>query len=278
MKIVERLSILLFVITSICFAAFCWQKNQDTDSIKPAITCDETSIKVNVDVTEEELLEGVTAWDDVDGDITDKIMIASYSNFIDVEKATRNIKYIVFDSHNNVSYITREICYTDYESPHFYLKNPLQFRVNSTINLYDCIGATDCLDGDISDKIKVVYNDAGTINSIPGEYEVKFQVSNSAGDVSYLTTKIEIYEGSYYKPEIELNQYLVYVEKWREFNPYEYVANITSALDGEVLAIENVNIYGEVDTAMVGTYELVYSVVSSNGYEGTNRLVVIVEK
>lgn len=278
MKIVERLSVILLLITGVCFVFFYWEKSKNTDTINPEMTCEEMSLSVSVNVTEKELLEGITAWDNVDGDLTDKIIIASYSKFINLNEATRNVKYIVFDSHNNVSQIVREIKYTDYEPPKYYLKQPLRFRVNSSINLYECIGATDCLDGDVSDKIKVVYNDAGTINNTPGEYGVQFQVANSAGDVSYLTANVEIYEGSYYKPTIELSDYLIHIEKGSEFNPLDYVVELTSALEEEELTTADVQVYGKINRFRAGTYELVYSVVSTNGYEGTNRLVVIVKE
>lgn len=275
MKIVERLSLLLLLITGVCFAVFWYQKWQNADSVRPEIVCDTPEIEVGVNVTGEQLLEGVTAWDDKDGDLTDKILIASYSKFID--KGVRNIKLVVFDSHYNVAQMTRTVRYTDYISPRFYLKKPLQFRTNSTINLYDCIGAVDCLDGDISDKIKVVYNDAGTSNSNPGEYEVRFQVSNSAGDVSYLMANAEIYEGSYYKPEILLSQYLLYVKQGAEFKPEQYIEKVESALETEELTAADVQIHSTVNTSVSGNYEVRYSIVSENGYEGTSRLIVIVE-
>lgn len=275
MKIIERLSLLLLLTTGICFAVFWYQKWQNADSVRPEIVCDTPEIEVGVNVTEEQLLEGVTAWDNRDGDLTDKILIASYSKFVD--KGVRNIKLVVFDSHYNVAQMTRTVRYTDYVSPRFYLKKPLQFRANSTINLYDCIGATDCLDGDISDKIKVVYNDAGTSNSNPGEYEVGFQVSNSAGDVSYLTANVEIYEGSYYKPEILLSRYLLYVKQGAEFKPERYIEKTESALETEELTAADVQIYSTVNTSVPGNYEVRYSIVSENGYEGTSRLIVIVE-
>lgn len=275
MKIIERLSLLLLLITGICFAVFWYQKWKNTDSVRPEMICDTPEIEVGVNVTEEQLLEGVTAWDNKDGDLTDKILIASYSKFVD--KGVRNIKLVVFDSHYNVAQMTRTVRYTDYVSPRFYLKKPLQFRTNSIINLYDCIGATDCLDGDISDKIKVVYNDAGTGSSNPGEYEVGFQVSNSAGDVSYLTANAEIYEGSYYKPEILLSQYMLYIKKGEAFKPEQYIEKVESALETEELTAADVQIHSTVNPSVSGSYEVRYSVVSENGYEGTSRLIVIVE-
>ena len=116
--------------------------------------------------------------------------------------------YVAFDSDNHVARATRELRYTDYESPRFELTEPLQYLPGS-VNLK--VSARDCLDGDITSAIKLVAQDA-IVTDQPGEYRATFQVANSAGDVSSLPVTIEIVESEMQgAPEILLTTYLDYI-------------------------------------------------------------------
>lgn len=54
--------------------------------------------------SQEELLQGVTAWDNRDGDLTSEIMIDHISTLIGAN--TAKITYVVFDSSDRVAKLT----------------------------------------------------------------------------------------------------------------------------------------------------------------------------
>src|SRR5699024_3957713 len=58
------------------------------DSIPPVITRESDTVTVSVAAEESELLAGLTATDDEDGELTGEIMISSMSNFTEPRKRT----------------------------------------------------------------------------------------------------------------------------------------------------------------------------------------------
>ena len=59
------------------------QERMDEDPHSPVITCDTDEIEIPVDYTREQLMEGVHAEDQEDGDLTDEIITGQFSQFID---------------------------------------------------------------------------------------------------------------------------------------------------------------------------------------------------
>ena len=88
----------------------------------------EDSIKilhVNSDFTYDDLYEGLTATDDVDGDITDQIMIGEISSL--AENNTASYNCVVFDSDGQCSEFNRKMVIDDYAHPRIYLTSPLLY-------------------------------------------------------------------------------------------------------------------------------------------------------
>ena len=77
-----RIGISLLCVLSICLSAVFFVKAKLQDKTYPVITIDEQIIDVSINVTDEGLLKGVTAYDKKDGDITSKIYIESISKFV----------------------------------------------------------------------------------------------------------------------------------------------------------------------------------------------------
>ena len=90
-------------------------REKTVDDVPPVLTCTEGVLEVSVSASQEELLQGVTAWDNRDGDLTSEIMIDHISTLIGAN--TAKITYVVFDSSDRVAKLTRTIAYTDYEAP-----------------------------------------------------------------------------------------------------------------------------------------------------------------
>ena len=89
----------------------------------PVIAFASDVLEVPTTATEEDLLQGVTATDAEDGDVTDSILIEGVTRF--VSDNTVKVTYAAFDSQSHVTKATRSVRYTDYTSPRFTLSGPL---------------------------------------------------------------------------------------------------------------------------------------------------------
>lgn len=290
MRKAKAASILLFVISLVLFLYCIFVREGAQDQSGPQIQIDQQEIQVSIAASEEELLQGVTATDRKDGDVTESLAVESLSNFI--EKGRRKISIVAFDSDNHVARAEREIVYTDYTSPVFSLDSPLRFSTEAE-NLLTGLHAQDCLDGDISNKIQLSFQN-NIYSLTPGQYQVTYSVANSAGDVKNLPVTVEIYDSAQevQTPTIELSQYLVNLTSGEAFDPWTYLSSVTvnrseyvkgedgilrnSFNEEEILDSSAVQIENPVDTNTPGVYEVVYGVYDEDGVQGTVRLIVSV--
>ena len=84
--------------------------------------------------------------------------------------------------------------YTDYTAPVITVTGPLTFPVG-TVNMLQGVSALDCIDGDISDQIQILYDDKMN-PSVPGIYPARLRVTNSIGGYSELPVSIELYDAA----------------------------------------------------------------------------------
>lgn len=189
------------------FAAYCIREKMMTDSSGPVISAGEKEIQVSIHDGDDVLLQGMTAEDKKDGDVTDSLIVEKISGFYDDGK--RMVTYAAFDSDNHISKVQRELTYTDYVSPRFSMSGSTRFRAGSNVNIDTIISAEDCLDGDLSNKVKI-HMDTAINNRVTGIYPVKYSVTNSAGETVTLPLNIEIYESQGNEVSLNLKTYLVY--------------------------------------------------------------------
>ena len=140
--------------------------------------------------------------------MTGRVIVESISHFI--TPGVSNVTYAVCDSQNHVTTATRRIVYTDYTPPRFTMSDDLVFSVNEQANPFRCIGATDVIDGNISDRIKITAEN-GFQSGTAGVYPITVQVTNSKGDVASLQLSVTIENTSLYAPRITLKNYLMYI-------------------------------------------------------------------
>lgn len=292
MKRIRIAVIALFAISIVVLAAFTIWSNLGKDETPPVLECDESSIVVSVKDGESALLKGLTASDDVDGDITDAIRISSISHF--AEQGKRTVEYVVFDSSNNFATCRRTVQYSDYESPRIYLDAPFRISISEldSIDTTSCMRVEDVLDGDISNKIRLSFDDASYIQGT-GFYNVTAQVSNSAGDTVSLALEMNIIdsgnssETQKYYPT--LSDYVLYVKVDEAINLKTYLTGVTRSgqqydfSGGESESILNItsddiNIVNHVDFSTPGTYTVDYSYTSPSGVTGLTKMIVVVEE
>lgn len=274
MKYIRRGIVMLFLASVALWAAVYVLTVRDKDQTPPQITGTTDEIQVSVGATDEELLAGLTASDDRDGDITDKIRVGAHSKFI--HKGSCEVQYYVFDSSYNVAQFSRRVTYTDYESPRFILSSPLIYEVDSTVSVMSRVSAKDDLDGDISGKIKIVSSNVN--ESKEGVYSADLEVTNEYGDVCELELPVHIVEKGFFDeeaPQIVLNSYLVYLKKGEQLNPEQYLQKVMEADESEG-NLDDVQIENGADTSKEGIYEVTYTYESSNGKSTVSYLIVAV--
>ena len=293
---IAKLSMLIFAAVAVYFCIFQYQNARRIDSSGPEITMDADTITVSVKDDEQALLQGITAQDRKDGDVTDSIVVENLSALVGNGKRTAT--YAAFDSDNHVTRESRNVVYEDYTRPVFKLSAPLQFPVNTT-EILGSLRAVDCIDGDITSTVKFLPQGEFSTETA-GTYQVEFRAVNSAGDVAILNAPIRIYEpGSNQGPEITLTEYLVYLEQGDSFDPVDYLDTIKlnrvyDIVEGEgnydrdpqpederiVVGSDYIDIDNTVDTDIPGNYTVTYSRTEDAGNQDTEtgsvQLIVIV--
>lgn len=226
----RRFRLLLLIFFLVVFAVFMASNIHEyltSDYTAPEISAEEEVMYLSVNDPDEMLLQGLSAEDNLDGDVTESLVVVSKSKFI--SKGTRNINYAAFDKNNNVGTYVRKLVYTDYHSPRFVISEPMRFVAgNSSYNYLRFVRAQDCLDGNISPQIKITFGGTETASEAVSEQKIHLQVTNSAGDSSVLdlTVTFEDFD-SYSKASPALKEYVIYIKAGEKPNP-----PLRSYLDG----------------------------------------------
>lgn len=284
MRKLRNFSIILFLISAALFAYFQAREMSLQDRNGPEITVSKPSVSVSINDPEEKLLEGITAFDKRDGDVTDSLVVENISTFL--RPGTRIVRYAAFDQDMHVSRAEREMTYTDYRAPEFSITKPLVFTPGDT-ELLKNVEVSDCLDGDLSDSVKIL-SDTELLVDVPGEYEVRLQASNSAGDVAELPVVMRIQQAQSNMPQILLDNYVVYLNPGEEFDQYAHIEGVSigntvyEVEEGKgtygrkdrdpsemaVVGTRQIHIANPVDTSVPGNYKVTYSMTISVGNYG----------
>ena len=291
MKRLRILVILLFVVSAAYSGFYFYRLERSRDETYPEIHFDSDTVEVSVQDGEDAWLRGVTAYDGKDGDITSSVMVESLSRFM--EKGRRVITYAAIDSDGHVSRMSRELVYTDYVSPRFSISEPLRYSQRETADLLRGVQVTDCLDGDITYRVKAAVVGAtgsGTVRS----YEIEYSVSNSAGDLVTLPATIRLYDDTAADyVNVNLNQYIVYLKPGDTLNPDDYLKSYSidntefefgqtinpSAPPENQVRIDKslVRVRSNVKNDTPGVYTVTYTLYTGM-YFGAVDLIVVVEE
>lgn len=273
-KLLQRLTLVLFVLVLAAFIGFSIVERLTTDMTLPYITVESDVIEISVKDKKEVLLSGVTAYDEKDGDISDRVLIESVSKFI--EPGVCSVTYAVSDSDKHVAKQTRTVRYTDYTPPEFYMKRALVYGVDEALDIRAAVGARDSIDGDISDRVSIVTTDY--VKNTIGVFTVSLQVSNSMGDTIYLDVTVHVEGNETMAPQIQLKKSLIYIKKGEEPNFEDYLGDVT--VNGVLLKKDEIQllISTNFDSEETGTYNVHYYISTNEGYEGHSIMTVVVEE
>lgn len=272
MKWLRRITLILFTTMLVAFIAFSVLDKLKTDNSIPTISLELEELEISVKDKKETLLNGVTAYDEKDGDITDKVLVESISKFI--EPGIFDVTYAVSDSDNHVTKKTRRVRYKDYTQPEFYMKRALVYSVDEEVDIRAAVGARDCIDGDISDRVTVTATDL--VQNTAGVFTVSLQVANSMGHMIYLDVTVHVEGNETMAPEIQLEKSLIYIKKGEEPVFEDYIKEVT--VNGVLMKNYGLLISTNFDSSKTGTYNVHYYISTNEGYEGHSILTVVVEE
>ncbi len=284
MKMRKWIPVIALVLCLLAFAAYRIFDRVVTDKVSPRITVEETGdiLQVSMNDPDSVLLQGVTAQDNKDGDVTDSLIIESVANINQNHQVV--VTYAAFDRAGNVAKAQRTVQFTDYRSPRFTLSGPLAFPYGSRTGVLDYIGAVDGLDGEIGYRVKTTMMDDTTITA-EGIHNVLFRVTNSLSDTAELVIPVEVYDADQHDADLFLKEYIVYILVGSAFDAESYLkeyrlfgetTDLTRGISGGL----TLDTTGTVNVNEPGVYTVGYTVTAvRNGlvYSGYSKLVVVVE-
>ena len=271
MKLLRIIVAILTVVMVAVFGFVYVQERFFSDKTIPRITIESENLDVKATATDADLLRGVSAYDEKDGDLTSRLLVESIGNFI--KPGCCRVTYAVCDADNHVVTAQRQIRYTDYTPPKFILNAPLLFSVYGTLNIVGIIGAVDCLDGDISQNVIIYSPDYEPGQT--GHFSVRATVQNTKGDSAEIVLPMLVDRLASNAPQIELTEYLIYLKKGQTPDWNRYIAGATdhTGLDAQLTY--------HIETDFIARKEGIYSVdyygTDEAGVVGHTRLLVVVE-
>ena len=272
MKILRYGVMALFCVALIIFTSSVVVDFLKSDSSVPELTSDRDVVEIPCDYTKEQILAGLSAKDEQDGDLTSQIIAGNQSRFI--EKGVCNVTYVVFDSAGQSASLTRKVRFTDYYSPRFYASDSLTFleKEGTSTELLKLLSVEDALDGDLTSMI--VFDNSNVNYSLAGSYTGTFSVTNSYGDTRNISLPVHIIDSSK-TIDIQLSQGIVYLATGQTIDPDQYVLKAVNS-EGDSVSTRNIATQSTVNSQVPGTYEIQYT-ISSGGEQGEAWLTVVVE-
>lgn len=235
----------------------------------PSITFNQQRIEISVKSPQSALLDGVKAIDKEDGDLSQEIFIESISPFDG--NRDRTVTYAVFDSNQHVTKAVRKIHYTDYVKPHISLNKALISNEMASNKIYTSIGASSCVDGDISSQVTIQLQPSAENNDV----HINTTVKDSTGTTEALDL-IYKYDRNIYTTDIILKKYLVYIKTGEKFDAKKNIEEINSRTEKKK-PMKYLDIDNQINAEVPGVYEVIYS-FNNNGDNGLTKCVVVVEE
>ena len=292
MRQLRLLLLAFFVVVAVIFSVSYVKERLSNDEREPIIRAEEDVIEVPLTATDEDLMVGMTARDNLDGDVTDTLVVVSKSKLIG--PGTIRVNYAAFDKNNNVGTYTRSVVYQGYVSPQFRLTEPLRYLTGSSnYDFLEHVTAEDCLDGDITRQVKISTGDRRAVSDSVTEQTVDLQVTNTAGDTSELELTVTMEDYATYNRSVPaLSGYVIYVSRGGSLDLRALMSGIwaggkTRSFSETAYGPENVRVSQDsLDLNTPGVYRVNYDLYETYDeyaeeyydYVGTTTLIVVVRE
>lgn len=205
------------------------------------------------------LMDGVSAHDVEDGDLTNKVV---YANTVDINtEGTYQVTYQVTDSAGHKTSATRDVVVTN-DAPVIHVSGNNQTEVGHAFDPLQGVTADDYQDGDLTTEIKV----AGNVDTSKlGDYELIYTVTDKNGAVTTLKRSVTVFATA---PTLDVSKVPTELKVGDQFNPK---ANVTAVSPyGDVI----VAVDGSVDTSKPGSYELTYTATDKFGQKTVKEITI----
>ena len=238
------------------------------DTVKPEISLlGEETVTLPVGAEYEET--GCTASDNYNGDLTEAVKV---SGTLDpAVPGSYVLTYTVSDESGNQNQTSRTVVYVDVTAPVITLTGDAVMELdNGAVYEEPGFAAADDCDGDVTELVTVSGDvDTGT----PGDYTVTYTVSDTAGNTTAVQRTVTVRDLT--APELTLlGDAVVELTIGYEFEEPGFTAMDNS--DGDLT--EQVQVSGEINMYLPGTYTLTYTVTDAAGNTAeATRTVVMCE-
>mgnify|MGYP003289505710 CR=1 FL=1 len=226
------------------------------------------------------ILSGVKVIDDVDGDISDEIIVVNDNYSSNKEKiGTYNILLKAVDSSDNGSEFTIFVEVKDKAKP--YLKGDINYSVSSTDNyelsyFLSRVLAYDDYDKDVANKIVVVSDNYSSNKNKKGTYKVVCYVVDSSLNRFDFTITIDVSFNDVTAPKFT-GKFSYTTDVNTTITISKIISNISVSddSDGDLTnMVEVIEDYYSYAPGRVGTFEILLQVKDSSGNKA-NQVVII---
>ncbi|OCA84613.1 hypothetical protein A8L44_09430 [Bacillus sp. FJAT-27986] len=235
------------------------------DNVKPVIT-GVKDIQLHVGETIN-ILEGISATDNNDGNLTSKIKIEGSVNF--KKAGTYMLTYSVTDQSGNITSISRKITVIDNVNPVLLGVQDIAIPFGEKFDPLAGISASDNSDGDLSSSIRV--NGSVNINKA-GSYALTYSVSDQSGNTVSNNRIVTVVDNI--KPVISGASDIT-IGLYTEFNLLDGI-NVSDINDGDLTSYITTD--GSVDTQIEGQYPVTYKVSDAAGNIAVVTRIITVQK
>lgn len=276
MKLI-KIGLIILLLLLVSYQVILNKNTQTNHGNVPLINSDVEEIQIPCQYEKEDLLQGLSAYDVEDGDITEKILIGGFSDF--TERGVSSLEYAVYDKDGNIATFNRKVVFSDYTPPKISVSDPCVFKpTEDTYNIpsLNLVG-WDKLDGDVTKYILITDTDVDF--SEPGKYTASVHLKNNFGDEVSMDLPIHVLDYGQNGYTIELKEPLIYVDKGDAVNPEDYIAAIRNEYTSKIAPVEDyiLTINSNVDTSVDGIYEIQFSAISLDELQrGETWMTVVV--
>lgn len=224
---------------------------------------------VDSPITVTEIQNALTAYDEVDGDVSGNITLSDdqYTEFKSV-LGSYIIIFEVSDLSGNTTQLQVDVEVVDVLKPVFSNLGPIEAVYPNILSVEDVqslLSASDNYDGDISDQIVLVSDNYTDYADVVGSYDMVFSVSDSSGNIQTYTQTINVVDE---EGPIIGGITSVVLGYDSMITPIEVASNLTyhdnyDTDESLELILESDNYTSHAN--LLGTYNMVFSVTDSSG-------------
>ena len=229
-------------------------------------------------------IEGVTATDKEDGNITDKIKVIE--DTVNINKVgTYKVVYEVIDSQGAKVTKTITVNVKSNDKPVISGANNVSIIEGTKFDPMKGVTAIDTEDGNITKDIKVT----GTVDTNkPGKYELTYTVTDKDGNTTTVKRTVIVNQKESIlndAPILELKTNDATISSGEKVNLLDFVSKAKDKEDKSLnisdvkYTIKNMNGSSETNISEPGKYEVIYSLTDSQGKTTTKKLILnVIEK